>query len=180
MPSTVPHAPADHASAGRPVVVMGASGCGKSTVGRALAAHLGVPFADADDLHPAANVAKMASGRPLDDDDRAPWLREVGRWLAAQGSGGVMACSALRRAYRDALREQAPDTVFLHLDGDQATLESRVSSRPGHFMPAGLVASQLAALEPLGADEAGTALDLRAPVDTLVRAFLNTWERGSR
>ncbi len=164
----------------RPIVVMGASGCGKSTVGRALAERLGRPFVDADDLHPAANVAKMAAGRPLDDEDRVPWLIDVGTWLAGQPSGGVAACSALRRSYRDLLRSRAPMTVFLHLAGDQAVLEERVSGRAGHFMPAALVASQLAALEPLGDDEAGLAVDLRRPVPLIVEEFVTVLERWSR
>ncbi|WP_372594204.1 gluconokinase [Actinotalea sp.] len=172
MSSSTPPSPTTGGLPDRRIVVMGASGCGKSTVGRALAERLGVPFADADDLHPAANVAKMAAGIPLDDEDRAPWLRDVGRWLGAQPAGGVIACSALRRSYRDLLRSEVPHTVFLHLDGDRAVLEERVAARPGHFMPATLVASQLATLEPLEADEAGTALDVRQTVEALVENFL--------
>ncbi len=160
------------------VVVMGASGCGKSTVGRELAARLDVPFADADDLHPAANVAAMAAGRPLDDEDRAPWLDAVGRWLAAHPAGGVMACSALRRAYREVLRAHAAEVLMLHLAGERSVLELRVAARSEHFMPASLVASQLATLEPLGADERGATLDLELPVDQLVSAFLAGAGRG--
>ena len=155
------------------VVVMGASGCGKSTVGRALALRLGVPFADADDLHPAANVAKMAAGFPLDDEDRAPWLDAVGRWLAAHPAGGVMACSALRRAYRDALRAHTGEVLMLHLAGARSVLERRVAGRSEHFMPASLVTSQLDALEPLGTDERGVTLDLGLPVEQAVSVFLD-------
>jgi gluconokinase len=150
------------------VVVMGVTGSGKSTVGAALARRLGVPFADADDFHPPANVAKMSAGVPLDDEDRWPWLRSIGRWLADRD--GVVSCSALRRAYRDVLREQAPDVRFVHLAGDRETVRRRVAGRAGHFMPSSLVASQFAALEPLGEDEHGVVLPLDAPVDDLVEA----------
>jgi carbohydrate kinase (thermoresistant glucokinase family) len=140
-----------------PVVVMGVSGAGKSAIGARLAVALGVPFVDGDDLHPAANVAKMAAGIPLDDDDRWPWLDLVGASLA-QGPR-VVACSALKRAYRDRLRATAPDTVFVEIDVDRATLLARVQERPGHFMPASLLDSQLTTLEPLGADETGCRID---------------------
>ncbi|RYV49729.1 gluconokinase [Pengzhenrongella frigida] len=152
---------------------MGVSGSGKTTVGQALADRLGLPCADADSFHSEASVAKMASGHPLDDDDRAPWLVTVGAWLAGHAdSGAVVGCSALRRRYRDVLRQAAPDVVFLHLTGDPAVLAARVANRPGHFMPASLIESQLSTLEPLEADERGTVLDLGAPVDDLVSAFV--------
>jgi gluconokinase len=154
------------------MVVMGVTGCGKSTVGAALAARLGVPYADADEFHGAANVAKMSAGVPLDDEDRWPWLRAIGAWLAARD--GVVSCSALKRAYRDVLREQAPDAFFVHLHGDRETVRRRVAGRATHFMPASLVDSQFAALEPLGADEHGVTLDLAAPVDDLVETALST------
>jgi gluconokinase len=150
------------------VVVMGVTGCGKSTVGAALAARLGVPFADADEFHNAANVAKMSAGVPLDDDDRWPWLRAIGEWLASRD--GVVSCSALKRAYRDVLREQAPDAFFVHLHGDRETVRRRVAGRAAHFMPASLVDSQFDALEPLAADERGVTLDLATPLDELVAA----------
>src|SRR5699024_627766 len=112
--------PAAPPSAGGPrVVVMGVSSCGKSTVGELLALKLGVPFMDGDDLHPRANIEKMASGVPLTDDDRWPWLTLVGEWLAGRSDGGVIACSALKRSYRDRIRKAAPDTVFLHLHGSR-------------------------------------------------------------
>ena len=157
---------------GPQVVVMGVSGSGKSTVGQALADRLGVPYADADDMHPAANVAKMAAGRPLDDADRAPWLREVGGWLAAHPAGGVVGCSALRRRYRDVLRDGAPHAVFLHLAGDPSVLGPRVAGRADHYMPASLVTSQLATLEPLEADEDGVVVDFTAPVERIVATFV--------
>lgn len=153
------------------VVVMGATGVGKTTIGVALAARLGVPFIDADDLHPAANVAKMSRGEPLDDADRTPWLDAVGAWLAAH-PGGVVACSALRRSYRDRLRAAAPESRFLHLEGDSELLLSRLQRRTDHFMPASLVASQLDTLEPLGPDEDGLAIDCTRPVEEILDAWL--------
>ncbi len=153
------------------VTVMGVSGSGKTTVGAALAQRLRVPFEDADDLHPPANVAKMSAGIPLDDDDRIPWLRAVGAWQDKHATtGGVTSCSALRRSYRDVLREAAPDQVFVHLAGSRDVVARRVAGRPGHFMPAALVDSQFATLEPLGTDERGVTVDLDQPIDTLVDA----------
>ncbi len=154
--------PPDPAVARAPsVVVMGVSGSGKTTTARLLARRLEVPFADADDLHPPANIAKMAEGRPLDDADREPWLASVGRWLRdrrAEGTGGVIACSALRRRYRDGLRADAPGTYFLLLTVDRDRLFARMTARGDHFMPLSLLDSQLAALEPLQGDEAGTVV----------------------
>ena len=141
------------------IVVAGPSGAGKSVVGAALAEALGVPFLDADSLHPASNVEKMASGIPLTDEDRRPWLELVGRALAASSDGLVVACSALRRSYRDLLRAEAPTTVFVALRVDPAVLRERVAGRSDHFMPVGLLDSQLATLEPLGADEPGVTVD---------------------
>lgn len=151
------------------IVVMGVSGCGKTTIGDLVARALGAPFLDGDFLHPVENVAKMAAGTPLKDEDRWPWLATVGRELAAAGNGGlVLACSALRRSYRDAIRGQAPDTVFLHLHGSKEVLGSRLEGRSGHFMPAALLDSQLATLEPLEADESGIVVDIAAPVKQVV------------
>ena len=155
------------------VVVMGVSGSGKSTVGRLVADALGAEFVDGDDLHPAANVAKMSQGIPLTDDDREPWLRAVGRTLADGGQAGtVVACSALKRAYRDLIRSEAPGAFFAELDGDRALLAERMI-RPGHFMPASLLDSQLAALEPLQPDEDGIRLDVARPADDLVTAIVD-------
>lgn len=155
------------------VVVMGVAGSGKTTVGQALAEHLGVEYADADDFHSPASVAKMSSGHPLDDDDRAPWLVAIGRWLAEHDDrGAVVGCSALRRRYRDVLRAAAPRLEVLHLAGDPAVVTQRVAERPGHFMPSSLVTSQLETLEPLEPDEAGYAFDLTAPVDDIVADFI--------
>ena len=133
---------------------MGVSGSGKTTVGAALAQRLGVPFADADDFHPAANVAKMSAGIPLDDADRLPWLQTIGRWLADHAdTGAVVSCSALKRWYRDILREAAPTQFFVHLDGSPDVVARRVAGRPAHFMPASLLHSQFEALEEPEADE---------------------------
>ncbi|MGL4175793.1 MAG: gluconokinase [Dermatophilaceae bacterium] len=165
------------------VVTMGVSGSGKTTVGAALAQRLRVPFADADDFHPPENIATMSAGTPLDDDDREPWLRAVAAWLGAhRESGGVASCSALKRSYRDLLRERAAHVVFVHLEGEREVLAARVAGRPGHFMPAALVDSQLATLEHLGADEAGIDLDISTPVDELVEQAVRfiEWDGGTR
>ncbi|GAB3280134.1 gluconokinase, GntK/IdnK-type [Sinomonas notoginsengisoli] len=142
------------------VIAMGVSGCGKSTVGRFLAQELGGEFLDGDDLHPAANVAKMAAGIPLDDADREPWLRLIGEKMAAASGTMVIGCSALKRAYRDIIRAAAPDTVFVHLHGTRELLAARMAARPGHFMPVSLLDSQLATLEPLQEDERGRVFDI--------------------
>jgi gluconokinase len=153
---------------------MGVSGSGKSTVGEALAARLDVPFEDGDDLHPEANVAKMSRGEPLTDEDRVPWLDRVGEWLAAHESGGVIACSALKRRYRDQLRSHCPSAEFLHLAGSREVISERQEHRRGHFMPASLLDSQYAALEPLDADEAGVAVDVAGSVDEIVDSALSS------
>jgi gluconokinase len=155
-----------------PVVVMGVSGSGKSTVGAALAKRLRVPFVDADTLHPQANVAKMAAGEPLNDDDRYPWLEKVGEWLAGHRDGGVVSCSALKRNYRDRLRMRCPRVEFLHLSGSPELIGGRLAARSGHFMPPALLRSQFDALEPLGADEAGATVDAGHDMDAIVDAFV--------
>ena len=150
-----------------PVVVMGVSGSGKSTVGAALAQRLRVPYGDADDFHPQANIDKMTAGEALDDDDRRPWLEAIGRWLAEHDEG-VVTCSALKRRYRDLLRDYRPDVVFVHLHGDREVIARRQASRPGHFMPASLLDSQFATLEPLDDDERGCVVDVGPSVDEIV------------
>ena len=147
------------------IVVMGVSGAGKTTVGIALAERLGLRFEDADALHPAANVAKMAAGTPLTDADRAPWLQIVGQRIAASPDGIVMACSALREIYRDQIRAAAPEAVFVLLTVDESTLTDRVANRPGHFMPASLVHSQLDTLEPLSPGEIGVTVVSRGGIE---------------
>jgi gluconokinase len=155
-----------------PIVVMGVSGSGKSKVGAALAQRLRVPFADADAFHPEANVAKMAAGEPLTDDDRYPWLEAIGEWLAEHGDGGVISCSALKRKYRDQLRAHCPRIEFLHLSGSPELIARRVAGRTGHFMPASLLKSQFEMLEPLGADEDGVTIDVGETVDAIIESFL--------
>lgn len=149
------------------IVLMGVCGCGKTTVGQALAASLGWPFHDADDFHPPANVTKMAAGTPLTDDDRAPWLTRLADELAAclaRGGHAVLACSALKQAYRDRLA-MAGDVRFVHLAGDQATIEARLAVRQHRYMPATLLASQFATLEvPTDA----LAVDIRQDIDAQV------------
>ncbi|MGH3359268.1 MAG: gluconokinase [Nocardioidaceae bacterium] len=165
----------DPAAADAPplVVVMGVSASGKTTVGEKLARRCGVEYADADAFHPKANIAKMSSGVPLTDEDRWPWLRAIGEWLAARaGTGGVVSCSALRRSYRDVLVDNAPTVRFLHLDGDPSVIRERIARRKDHFMPPSLIDSQLETLEPLEADEPGRAIDLTKSPDAIVEAFL--------
>jgi carbohydrate kinase (thermoresistant glucokinase family) len=161
------------------VVVAGPSGCGKSTVGAALAGALRVPFVDADSLHSPAAVAAMAAGTPLDDVDRRPWLVAVGETLheaGTQGHGLVMACSALKRAYRTTISAREPHTVYVMLDADRELLEARMVQRSGHFMPVVLAESQLSILEPLAADEPGLRVDASQPVADLVSTTLD-WLR---
>ncbi|MFJ4286347.1 gluconokinase [Paenarthrobacter nicotinovorans] len=150
------------------VVVMGVAGCGKSTVGAALAKRLGAEFLDGDALHPQSNIDKMAAGTPLNDGDRAPWLAEIGRRFSTSDAPLVIACSALKRAYRDIIRGGDASVVFVHLHGARELLSERMNSRPGHFMPAALLDSQLATLEPLQEDEAGIAADITSPVEVIV------------
>jgi len=150
---------------------MGVSGSGKSTVGAALAQRLGVPFVDADSLHPPANIAKMAAGQPLDDEDRHPWLERIGDWLADHPGGGVVSCSALKRGYRNQLRAHCPQVRFLHLSGSADVIGRRLAARAGHFMPAALLRSQLDTLEPLGTDEAGVTVDADQDVEAIVDQF---------
>ncbi|MFI1729721.1 gluconokinase [Streptomyces acidicola] len=143
------------------VVVMGVAGTGKTTIGPLLAARLGVPYAEGDDFHPEANIAKMSAGVPLDDTDRWPWLDAIGAWAHGRaGLGGVVSCSALKRSYRDRLRAAAPELVFVHLIGDRELVGERMTHRQGHFMPAALLDSQFATLQPLLADEPGVAVDI--------------------
>ncbi len=157
---------------------MGVTGSGKSTVGAALARRLGVPFADADAFHPEANIAKMAAGIPLTDDNRLPWLEAVGQWLADHADGGVISCSALKRGYRDRLRSHCPSVVFLHLTGSPELIARRQAGRVGHFMPSALVKSQFDILEPLAPDEHGIALDVELSVDDIVKRFVSQLASG--
>jgi gluconokinase len=159
------------------VIVLGVSGSGKTTVGQALAERLGVEFIEGDDYHPAANVEKMAVGIPLTDEDRWPWLRALADLVGERhqrDAGTVLACSALRRAYREVLRATVPpaESFVIQLLADEATLRSRLKQRRGHYMPASLLDSQLATLEPLEPDEAGVALDATRPeLDEMAEAL---------
>lgn len=163
-----------------PTVVMGVSGCGKTSVGALLASELGRPFLADDDLHAPAAVAKMAAGIPLDDEDRRPWLDRIGARLA-DDERIVVACSALKRSYRDRLRSAAPELNFVHLTGTPVLLRRRTMTRTGHFMPPSLLESQLAALDPLGADERGAVIDVGDPLPAVVaqtRVALATLSRS--
>lgn len=160
------------------VVVGGVSGSGKSTVGEALAARLGVEYEDGDDLHPASNIAKMRAGQPLTDDDRWPWLDAVAAWLAEHD--GVIACSALKRAYRDRIRAHASGVDVLMLAGDADLIRERQAARGQHFMPPALMTSQLATLEPLQPDEPGLIVDVATGVEDLVGAYLAYRETRTR
>lgn len=138
-------------------------------MGAALAHRLNIPFADADSFHPAANIAKMTAGTPLDDDDRRPWLAAVGQWLADHRSG-VMSCSALKQRYRDELRSHRDDVEFLHLTGSPELIGRRQADRPGHFMPSSLMVSQFEALEPLASIEHGLTIEVGQGVEAIVEA----------
>ena len=145
------------------VVVMGVSGVGKSTVAKGIAAQLGWTFAEGDSFHPEANVTKMASGHPLTDEDRRPWLRAIGDWMSAEIAAkrsAVVTCSALRRAYRDLLREDRPEVVFCHLVAGEELIGDRMRQRTDHYMPDSLLPSQLATLEPLEPDEPGVVVSV--------------------
>lgn len=153
------------------LVVMGVCGCGKSTVGDALAQALGWQFLDADEFHPPANVAKMASGSPLTDEDRWPWLDRIAeelRAILARGDHAVLACSALRQAYRDRIA-RAGDVRFVHLAGDYATIAARLASRTHRYMPAALLDSQFATLEP---PSDALVVDVALPVERQVDRVL--------
>jgi gluconokinase len=158
------------ASSALVVVVIGVSGSGKSSVGQLLAQRLAVPFVDGDDVHPAANIAKMAAGHPLDDEDRRPWLAALVARIRdlESGGGGVVVCSALKREYRDELRAAGPGVWFLHLALDKEIAVQRVTARIGHFMPVALLDSQYALLEPLVPDEPGMTVDARADLQTIL------------
>jgi gluconokinase len=154
------------------VVVMGISGVGKSAIGHELADRFGVEYVDGDDFHSESNIAKMSAGTPLTDDDRWPWLAEIGRWLAQhEAVGGVISCSALKRAYRDVLTAAAPRTQFLHLVGDHELIKRRMEHRR-HFMPVSLLESQEKTLEPLQDDERGWVFDITPSPAEIVDAFI--------
>ena len=157
------------------LVVMGVSGCGKTTIAAGLAAALGWPMLEGDALHPPANVAKMSAVTPLDDADRWPWLRAIAAriddWRAADSSG-IVTCSALRRAYRDILVAGQPDVRIVFLQGDQALIAARLAGRHGHFMPSALLASQFATLEEPGPDENPITIRIGPPAEAITNEIL--------
>jgi gluconokinase len=154
-------------------VVMGVSGVGKTRTGSLLAEALGGSFIEGDDLHPDSNRARMAAGHPLTDDDRWPWLDRVGAALAQPDPPVVAACSALRRRYRDRLRDRVPGLVFLHLVGDPTLVRTRLAARQGHFMPPTLLQSQYGTLEPLTPDELGLEASVEGPTDEVLVRLLD-------
>ncbi|MER7860931.1 gluconokinase [Amycolatopsis japonica] len=158
------------------IVVMGVSGSGKTTVGTALAERLGVDYAEADTFHPKANIDKMSSGHPLNDEDRQPWLEAIATWIRDhQCSGGVVTSSALKYRYRDILRGGGK-VWFLHLHGDRDLLADRMKTRSGHFMPVSLLDSQLADLEPLRPDEHGLVADITKKPEEIVETALSVFK----
>jgi gluconokinase len=174
----------DDSSAPPPtLVVMGVSGSGKSTVAALLVERLGCAFAEGDEFHPAANVEKMRSGTPLTDEDRWPWLRRLADWIGEHEGAGrcaVVTCSALKRSYRDLLRDGHPSVWFAHVTADRELIRERLEHRSGHYMPSSLLDSQLATLEPLGDDEPGASVSGAGTPDVVVDellAALNS-ERG--
>jgi gluconokinase len=157
------------------VVLIGVAGAGKSSVMAALEDRLGWPALEGDSIHPASNVRKMAAGAPLTDADREPWLRQIADWIGERERervSSLVTCSALRRPYRDFLRNGHPSVWFIHLDAPRSVLEARMEGRRGHFMPASLLASQLATLEPLGRDEPGSTIDATEPVEDVAELIL--------
>lgn len=163
------------------IVVMGVCGSGKSTVAQLLATRLGLPFIEGDAWHPLRNVERMAAGQPLTDEDRRDWLLALnGQLMMAQETGGVLACSALKRSYRDRLREGAPGLRLVHLTGSPSVLSQRLQARQGHYMPPRLLQSQLDTLEPPAADEHAVVLNIETPPDQMVEAVCRQWDLPSR
>jgi gluconokinase len=160
------------------IVVMGVSGAGKSTVGRLIAARLDCPFRDADSFHPPANIAKMSSGQPLTDEDRQPWLQAIADWIAqrrAEGSTGIVTCSALKRRYRDIVTDrQRADVRLVYLKGDMVLIDARLKARKGHFMPPALLKSQFDALEEPAADEHAITVSIDAAPEEIADAAVAT------
>ena len=157
------------------LVVMGVSGAGKTTVAEGVATRLGWEFTEGDSFHPKANVEKMAAGHPLTDEDRRPWLHALADWIGGQeeaGADSVLTCSALKRSYREILTSGHPSVLFVDVEVDEATLRSRLQQRKGHYMPASLLDSQLAALEPLHADEPGITVSGDAAPPDVVASVL--------
>ena len=163
------------------LVVMGVSGSGKTTVAKELAEALGWTFEEGDDLHPAANVAKMRAGHPLDDEDRKPWLDAIGRWIddeAKKGAPAVITCSALKRVYRDQIRADRPQVTFVFLEGSKSLIADRLAHRHGHFMPPSLLDSQFEALEEPEPDEPVITVDIAKSPEAQVADIEHALGRG--
>lgn len=165
-------------AANRPLVLvlMGVSGCGKSTIAALIAGRLHWEFEEGDDLHPAANVAKMAAGHPLDDSDRMPWLAKVADWIDDRidaGENGVITCSALKRSYRDILNRRRAGVLFVYLAGSRELIASRITARQGHFMPAGLLDSQFGALEEPADDEPAIRVEIGRKPKSIAKTIIS-------
>jgi gluconokinase len=157
------------------LVLMGVAGSGKTTVAAILAGRLGWAFEEGDDLHPPANIAKMQAGHPLTDEDRRPWLERVAQWAGERldrGENGLITCSALKRAYRDVINQRGRGVVFVFLNGSKETIAGRLAARQGHFMPTGLLDSQLADLEPPDHDEPAIAFDVGPPPGVIAQEII--------
>lgn len=155
------------------LLLMGVSGSGKTTVGAMLAGRLGWTYAEADDFHPPANVAKMHAGIPLDDDDRRPWLEATATWMREQEGPAVVTSSALKRRYRDLLRAGRPDLRLVYLEGDRDLIGKRLAARHGHFFPKDLLDSQFADLEPPGPDENPLVVSIDGPPERVVAEIVD-------
>ena len=162
------------------LIFMGVAGSGKTTVAKLFAKKTGAVFYEGDDFHPPENIAKMSAGHALNDDDRRPWLNTIGEWLADHAGGGVMSCSALKQSYRDQLRDHCPSVEVLHLAGTPEVIGRRQASRPGHFMPASLLASQFETLEPLAATERGVVIDVDQDIDSIVNEYVSLTRQEQR
>ena len=158
------------------IIVMGVTGCGKSTIGATLAQRLGYTFIDGDDLHPEINKKKMSSGMPLDDRDRVPWLEEVSKSLQ-QYDAIVIACSALKKSYRTTITRGAPSTVYIHLKGSKELITARLRDRSGHIKPDGLLDSQIQTLEQLEVDEIGEVFEISQSVEDIVEQIMSWFSR---
>jgi gluconokinase len=159
------------------LVLMGVSGCGKTTVAAIVAGRVGWPFEEGDALHPESNIAKMKAGQPLDDNDRAPWLETVADWVAARldaGEGGVITCSALKRAYRNRIDRRGTGVTFVYLAGTRQVIGERLAARHGHFMPPALLDSQFADLEEPAPDEPAIRVDLGPSPAELAETIIDT------
>jgi len=159
------------------LVFMGVAGSGKTTVAAMLARRLGWKFEEGDNLHPGANIEKMRRGHPLSDEDRAPWLEEIARWVDERldaGENGIITCSALKRAYRDVINRRGHGVVFVFLKGSREMIVGRIAARQGHFMPSALLDSQLADLEPPGPDEPALAFDVGPPPEAIANEIVDS------